>query len=63
MPFDVWWFRLPRDAEAEYSLVPRTAPGQVLIMIPREGYFQMAYLIPNGSDDRLRSRGLEVFRD
>ena len=63
VPFDVWWFRLPRDADAEYSLVPRTAPGQVLIMIPREGYFQMAYLIPKGSDERLRARGLEVFRD
>jgi len=63
VPFDVWWFRLPRDADAEYSLVPRTAPGQVLIMIPREGYFQMAYLIPKGSDERLRARGLEAFRD
>ena len=63
VPFDVWWFRLPRDADAEYSLVPRTAPGQLLIMIPRAGYFQMAYLIPKGSDERLRARGLEVFRD
>ena len=62
VPFDVWWFRLPRDADAEYSLVPRTAPGQLLIMIPREGYFQMAYLIPKGSDERLRARGIEVFR-
>jgi 2-polyprenyl-6-methoxyphenol hydroxylase-like FAD-dependent oxidoreductase len=62
VPFDVWWFRLPRDADAEYSLVPRTAPGQVLIMIPREGYFQMAYLIPKGSDERMRARGLEAFR-
>ncbi len=62
VPFDVWWFRLPRDADAEYSLVPRTAPGQVLIMIPREGYFQMAYLIPKGSDVRLRARGIEAFR-
>jgi 2-polyprenyl-6-methoxyphenol hydroxylase-like FAD-dependent oxidoreductase len=62
VPFDVWWFRLPRDADAEYSLVPRTAPGRVVIMIPREGYFQMAYLIPKGSDERLRARGIEVFR-
>ena len=63
VPFDVWWFRLPRDSNAEYSLVPRTAPGRLLIMIPREGYFQIAYLIPKGSDARLRARGLEVFRD
>ena len=63
VPFDVWWFRLPRDSDAEYSLIPRTAPGRALIMIPRKGYFQIAYLIPKGSDARLRSRGLEVLRD
>ena len=62
VPFDVWWFRLPRDADAEYSLIPRTAPGRVLIMIPREGYFQIAYLIPKGSDASLRARGLDTFR-
>ena len=62
VPFDVWWFRLPRDSDAEYSLVPRTAPGRVLIMIPREGYFQIAFMIPKGSDARLRARGLDVFR-
>lgn len=63
VPFDVWWFRLPRDEAGQYSLIPRTAPGRLLIMIPREGYFQIAYLIPKGSDARLRARGLEVFRD
>ena len=63
VPFDVWWFRLPREADAEYSLVPRIEPGRVLIMIPREGYFQIAYLIPKGSDAGLRARGLEVLRD
>jgi len=63
VPFDVWWFRLPRDADAEYSLVPRIEPGRVLIMIPREGYFQIAYMIPKGSEELLRARGLEVLRD
>ena len=62
VPFDVWWFRLPRGGDAEYSLVPRAAPGRLLIMIPREGYFQIGYLIPKGSDASLRGRGLEVFR-
>lgn len=63
VPFDVWWFRLPRDMTAQYSLIPRTAPRRVLIMIPREGYFQIAYLIPKGSDAELRARGLAAFRD
>jgi 2-polyprenyl-6-methoxyphenol hydroxylase-like FAD-dependent oxidoreductase len=63
VPFDVWWFRLPRDSDAEYSLVPRTGPGRLLIMIPREGYFQIAYMIPKGTDAQLRARGFDVFRD
>jgi len=62
VPFDVWWFRLPQQTPGQYSLVPRIAPGQVLIIIPREGYFQIAYLIPKGNNDVLRARGLETFR-
>lgn len=62
VPFDVWWFRLPQEAPGQYSLIPRTAPGRVLIMIPREGYFQIAYLIRKGTDGALRGRGLATFR-
>jgi 2-polyprenyl-6-methoxyphenol hydroxylase-like FAD-dependent oxidoreductase len=62
VPFDVWWFRLPRDANATFTLFPRTAPGKALIVIPREGYLQIAFLIPKGSDARLRARGLDAFR-
>jgi 2-polyprenyl-6-methoxyphenol hydroxylase-like FAD-dependent oxidoreductase len=61
VPFDVWWFRLPRNQSGQYSLIPRTRPGRALIMIPREGYFQIAYLIPKGSDAELRARGLDAF--
>ncbi|MCX2929191.1 FAD-dependent oxidoreductase [Mycobacterium sp. CVI_P3] len=62
VPFDVWWFRLPREGGGEYTLIPRIAPGRVLIMIPREGYFQVAYLIPKGSDQQLRARGLDALK-
>jgi 2-polyprenyl-6-methoxyphenol hydroxylase-like FAD-dependent oxidoreductase len=62
VPFDVWWFRLPRDVNAGYSLAPRTAPGRLAVVIPREGYFQIGYLIPKGSDEQLRARGLASFR-
>ena len=62
VPFDVWWFRLPQERDGQYSLIPRSVPGRVVIMIPREGYFQIAYLIPKGADAALRARGLDVFR-
>lgn len=61
--FDVWWFRLPRPAQDEiYTLFPRLAPGKAMIVIPREGYLQIALLIPKGSDAQLRARGLDAFR-
>jgi 2-polyprenyl-6-methoxyphenol hydroxylase-like FAD-dependent oxidoreductase len=62
VPFDIWWFRLPRSGEAQYSLVPHTAPGRGLIMIPREGYYQIAYMIPKGGDAALRARGIEALK-
>ena len=61
MPFDVWWFRLPRRQSGQFSLIPRIMPGRAVVMIPREDYFQIAYLIPKGSDAELRARGLESF--
>ncbi len=62
VPFDVWWFRLPRESGGVYSLIPRTSGGRTAVMIPREGYFQVAYFIPKGADGRLRAQGLAAFR-
>ena len=51
--FDVWWFRLPRrEDDATYTLFPRLGQGKAMIVIPREGYLQIALLIPKGSDAR-----------
>ncbi len=61
--FDVWWFRLPRDGDQEFSFLPRFAPGKGLGVIPREGYDQIAYLGAKGTDAELRARGIEAFRD
>lgn len=61
--FDAWWFRLPTDVEVGSSLLPRTAPGSVFVLIPRRGYVQAARLIPKGSDAELRDAGIEALRD
>jgi 2-polyprenyl-6-methoxyphenol hydroxylase-like FAD-dependent oxidoreductase len=60
--FDVWWFRLPREHEAEFTFFPRLGPGKALVVIPREGYDQIAYLGPKGTDAQLRARGIAAFR-
>ncbi|MEO6792387.1 MAG: FAD-dependent oxidoreductase [Mycobacterium sp.] len=60
--FDVWWFRLPNDRAAQPTLLPRLGPGRAAIMIPREGYFQVAYLGAKGGDAALRARGIDAFR-
>lgn len=60
--FDVWWFRLPHEEDTEFSFLPRVGPGKALAVIPRRGYFQIAYLGPKGTDAQLRARGIEAFR-
>lgn len=60
--FDVWWFKLPREGNADHSFLPRMGPGKALAVIPREGYNQIAYIGPKGTDAQLRARGIEAFR-
>ena len=65
VPFDVWWFRLPRhpDEDAEIAgISPAFGRGEVLLALTREDYYQLAYAIPKGSDARRRAQGVEAFR-
>ncbi|MEU6700527.1 FAD-dependent oxidoreductase [Pseudonocardia sp. NPDC046786] len=63
VPFDAWWFRLPRRPdETGAMLTPRLGTGRFAVVIPREGYLQIAYLGRKGSDAALRARGIEAFR-
>ena len=60
--FDVWWFRLPNAGATKPTLLPRICPGRAAIMIPREGYYQVAYLGLKGRDAAMRERGIDAFR-
>lgn len=65
VPFDVWWFRLPRHpAEAGdlAGVAPAFGRGEFLLALTREDYYQLAYPIPKGSDARRRAEGVEAFR-
>ena len=63
VPIDAWWFRLPREGDERPNLVPGMRNGHFAIVIPREGYFQIAYIARKGLDPQLRADGLDAFRD
>ena len=49
VPFDMWWFRLPRHPEEAGDLAgiaPAFGRGEILMALTREDYYQLAYPIP-----------------
>ncbi|GGP08650.1 FAD-dependent oxidoreductase [Nonomuraea glycinis] len=61
-PMDVLWFRVPRaDTDPEETFL-RVSSGHLMVAINRESYWQLAYAIPKGGFDRLRSQGIEALR-
>jgi 2-polyprenyl-6-methoxyphenol hydroxylase-like FAD-dependent oxidoreductase len=61
-PMDVWWFRLPRNADDPHGLAGVLGTGHACIAIDRGDYFQIAYIIPKGRDAELRAQGVETLR-
>ncbi|MFZ0904117.1 MAG: FAD-dependent oxidoreductase [Mycobacterium sp.] len=65
VPFDMWWFRLPRHSDEAgdiAGIAPAFGRGEALLALTREDYYQLAYPIPKGSDARRRAEGIEAFR-
>jgi 2-polyprenyl-6-methoxyphenol hydroxylase-like FAD-dependent oxidoreductase len=61
-PIDVFWFRLPRHPDEVAAVFGRLGPGLLLVMLDRNDYWQVAFVIPKGKGDEIRARGLEQFR-
>ncbi len=61
-PFDVLWFRVGRGPGDPEGAFGRFEPGRILIFIDRGEYWQCGLVIPKGSIEELRARGLESFR-
>jgi 2-polyprenyl-6-methoxyphenol hydroxylase-like FAD-dependent oxidoreductase len=62
-PIDVLWFRLDRQPADPEDTIVYVGRRDVVITIPREGYFQTALLIGKGSFAEVRAEGLERFRE
>jgi 2-polyprenyl-6-methoxyphenol hydroxylase-like FAD-dependent oxidoreductase len=63
VPMDVFWFRLSRLPDDGTQPAGRFDQGRILILIPREGHWQVGYVIPKGTADHVRSAGLDAFRE
>jgi 2-polyprenyl-6-methoxyphenol hydroxylase-like FAD-dependent oxidoreductase len=61
-PMDVRWFRVSRPPGDPEETMGLFLPGRILVMIERGDYWQCAYVIPKGSIEDVRSRGIESFR-
>nr|WP_269462760.1 FAD-dependent oxidoreductase [Mycobacterium basiliense] len=57
-PMDVWWFRMPRRADDPTGLAGIFDAGHGAIAIDRGDYYQIAFVIPKGSDAKLRAQGI-----
>jgi 2-polyprenyl-6-methoxyphenol hydroxylase-like FAD-dependent oxidoreductase len=66
VPFDTWWFKLPRHASekgAVAGIVPAFRDREAMIALFRDDYYQMGYIAPKGMGARIRSEGVERFRE
>ena len=61
-PIDVLWFRLPRVAADPDDSAGYLGDGHIVALINRREYWQIAYVIPKGSAERLREAGIETLR-
>jgi 2-polyprenyl-6-methoxyphenol hydroxylase-like FAD-dependent oxidoreductase len=61
-PMDVWWFRLPRGRNDPNGLGGVLGAGHATILIDRGDYYQIAYIIPKGSDAEMRAQGIDALR-
>ncbi|TLM82179.1 FAD-dependent oxidoreductase [Pseudarthrobacter sp. NamE2] len=66
VPFDTWWFKLPRHASEEgvvAGVMPAFGDREAMIALTRTGYYQMGYVRAKGDDARIRAEGIERFRE
>ena len=63
VPMDVLWFRLSRRPDDSMATGGVFAKGRIFVMLNRGDYWQCAYVIPKGSMEEVRRRGIEAFRD
>ena len=58
-PMDVFWFRMPKADKSGDALRGSIETGRMVVLIDRQTYWQCAFLIPKGSGEAIRARGID----
>ncbi|MDF3072760.1 MAG: Salicylate hydroxylase [Alphaproteobacteria bacterium] len=61
-PMDVLWFSIPRAPGDPAQAMGRFDAGRIFVLINRGDYWQSGFVIPKGSAEQVRARGLPAFR-
>jgi 2-polyprenyl-6-methoxyphenol hydroxylase-like FAD-dependent oxidoreductase len=61
-PMDVLWMQISRAESDPPITFGRVDAGRILVLLNRGTYWQCALIIPKGTYDELRGRGLPAFR-
>jgi 2-polyprenyl-6-methoxyphenol hydroxylase-like FAD-dependent oxidoreductase len=61
-PIDVLWFRVSRRSDEPEAVAGRLGPGRLIVMLDRNEYWQVAFVIARGQAEAIRAGGLDAFR-
>src|SRR6185312_1944419 len=61
-PMDVLWLRLPKRADDPHETFGYVRAGRIIALIDRGEYWQCAYVIPKGTFEELRGRGIAALQ-
>jgi 2-polyprenyl-6-methoxyphenol hydroxylase-like FAD-dependent oxidoreductase len=62
-PMDVLWMGLPQHPDDPHQALGYFDRGRILVTIDRGDYWQCAFVIPKGTLEQIKARGLDAFRD
>jgi 2-polyprenyl-6-methoxyphenol hydroxylase-like FAD-dependent oxidoreductase len=62
VPIDVLWFHISRHEDDPEQVLGYINFGKALVLINRNDYFQAGLIIPKGSFEQIKQRGIEAFR-
>jgi 2-polyprenyl-6-methoxyphenol hydroxylase-like FAD-dependent oxidoreductase len=62
-PMDALWMQLSKGTKDPGQSFGRIANGQILVLLDRGDYWQVAYVISKGGFDAIRAKGLPALRE